>query len=186
MNTNETIRTAVLAAMLSLIGVPATADCVTLITETAPDRRYTINDDETVTDHFTGLMWKRCSESQTTTLTACDTDGGIYYTWQEALQQAEAVRTAGFAGYDDWRLPNRNELGSLSEEACSSPSINAAAFPNTRLSNYWSSSPYAGNANSAWYVSTNWGSVLAGAKSNANSVRLVRGGLVETIEAVPR
>lgn len=186
MKTNETIRAAVLAAMLSATGLPAAADCVTSITETAPDSRYTIHDDETVTDNVTGLMWKRCSESQTSTSMACDTDVGTYYTWQAALQQAEAVRTAGFAGYDDWRLPNRNELASLLEEACSSPSINITVFPYTRSSNYWSSSPYAGNPNSAWYVSTNFGSELPGLKSNGNSVRLVRGRLVERVEALPR
>ena len=31
------------------------------------------------------------------------------FTWQEALQQAEAP----FAGYDDWRLPNAKELQSI-------------------------------------------------------------------------
>jgi len=41
---------------------------------------------------------------------------------------------------------------------------------------YWSSSPYAGNATNAWNVNFNNGNDNANNKSNNNYVRLVRGG----------
>ena len=52
------------------------------------------NDDGTITDNATGLMWTQA-------------DNGVGLNWQDALVYAE---NAEFAGYDDWRLPNVKEL----------------------------------------------------------------------------
>ncbi len=53
--------------------------------------------DGTITDTNTGLMW-------------IQTQKAIHSNWEEAIQYCE---TLSFAGYDDWRLPNINELHSL-------------------------------------------------------------------------
>ncbi len=164
------------------IVVPAAAhaaDCKTAtITSTAPDSRYTDNADGTVTDLITGLMWKQCSEGRSTTTTPCDTGTTTTYTWQAALQQAESVNSGGFAGYTDWRVPNRNELLSLVEFQCYQPSINRTFFPNV-LSPWrsWSSSPNANNANTAWVAIFAAGNIMSDWKSTAYPARLVRGGL---------
>lgn len=156
--------------------------CKSSVTATAPDSRYTDNGDGTVTDSQTGLMWRQCSEGQSTDSAACDTGVAATYTWQAALQQAQTVNGTGFAGYSDWRLPNRNELASLIENSCYDPSINTTTFPNTVASSYWSASPDAGNSDSAWYVYFLYGLVYGGGvgsngdKGNALHVRLVRGG----------
>jgi len=44
------------------------------------------------------------------------------------------------------------------------------------ITEYWSASPYAGNASNAWNVNFNNGNDNANNKSNNNYVRLVRGG----------
>jgi len=122
--------------------VHASGGCKSTVTQTAPDSRYTDNNDGTVTDLITGLMWKQCSEGQSTASTSCDTGLAATYTWQLALQQAETINSGGgFASYTDWRLPNRNELLSLVEFKCHSPAINTTFFPNTSsiggTAQYW-------------------------------------------------
>ena len=55
-----------------------------------------INGDEVVTDQATGLMWQK--------------DPGTESSWKQALNYCENLV---YAGFSDWRLPNRNELLSL-------------------------------------------------------------------------
>lgn len=55
------------------------------------------NDDGTVTDLATGLMWKQ-------------DDSGYGMVWQDALTYCENLI---YAGYSDWRLPNAKELQSI-------------------------------------------------------------------------
>ena len=56
----------------------------------------TVNDDVVVNDLITGLMWQK--------------DWNSRITWKEALKYCEDL---DYAGYTDWRLPNKNELASL-------------------------------------------------------------------------
>lgn len=139
---------------------------------TAPASRFADNGDGTATDRATGLQWKRCSEGQTWSGGTC-TENAAGYNWQAALQRAEA---ASFAGKDDWRLPNVNELTSIVEEACYDPSIDLSVFPATPSAWYWSSSPYASIADLAWYVSFYGGYDGDNYKYFDYPVRLVRGG----------
>ena len=171
--------TALIMAAGIWAGVPVAvqAACNANVTATAPDSRYIDNGDNTVTDKATGLMWKQCSEGQSTTTSACDTGTLSVYTWQEALQQAEALNSGGgFAGYTDWRLPNRNELATLVERQCWSPALNTSLFPGTGTSTYWTSSPHATFSDRAWFVGFSGGGLHGGYKSSERVVRLVRGG----------
>jgi hypothetical protein len=111
--------------------------CASVIKPTAPDQRYSLNGDATVTDLETGLMWRRCSEGQSGE--NCSSGAASLYTWTQALQDVDSVNTTGgFAGYTDWRLPNIKELASLIEYQCRMPSINQTIFPLTTPSSYWS------------------------------------------------
>jgi len=118
------------------------------------------NEDGTVTDTETGLMWQK------------DTAPGIY-SWEQALAYAD---TLPLAGYDDWHLPNRNELQSIVEYSRHNPSIDPI-FASTVPSYYWSSTTYAYYPGLAWYVRFSDGCVDVDPKSSYGyCVRAVRGG----------
>ena len=95
-------------------------------------------------------------------------------TWAAALSAAEA---STHAGYIDWRLPNIKELRSLVEECRGTPAINDTVFPGASSSGVWSGSPSAYDAPVAWGVDFYGGyAFYSGSRSDAYSVRLVRGG----------
>jgi hypothetical protein len=72
--------------------------------------RFVDNGDETVTDHETGLMWKK-------TDTMIDLKKWVNY--QDSVDYARELKENKFAGHDDWRLPTKDEMGSLYNESFS-------------------------------------------------------------------
>ncbi|MBQ3368539.1 DUF1566 domain-containing protein [bacterium] len=80
----------------------------------------TVNSNIVLTDSTTGLMWQK--------------DYVSGKTWKEALSYCENLT---YAGYSDWRLPNRNELASLINYDNVSP---ASDFPDMPSLEFWSSS----------------------------------------------
>ena len=172
MNKMINLSTAVVLCLLSTAVFSAQTCKPDTITNDTPDSRYTNNNDGTVTDKDTGLMWKRCSEGFTNN----DCTAGaasITEDWQDALVAAEA---AIFASHSDWRLPNRKELTSLVNRACSAPAINETLFPATLSEFYWASSPVAAHATNAWTVNFTSGFDGVIGKHIPGSVRLVRAG----------
>jgi hypothetical protein len=81
-------------------------------------RRYTDNGDGTITDHFTGLMW----EKQSADGSIHDMDH-IYFQQGAHYNKVKRLNHYAFAGYTDWRLPNRLELESLVDAGRSMPAI---------------------------------------------------------------
>lgn len=164
--------------VLSVVCAAASAQtCRNDIMSTAPDTRFADQGDGTVIDFATGLMWKQCVESlggPGCAIVIPPSSGVKGFPWQEALQLAV---NAGFAGYTDWRLPNKNELESLVERQCRDPAINARFFPNTPTTwVYWTASQFALEPHFVWHVSFFSGDVKASDKFSFNLVRLVRGG----------
>ncbi|WP_200874647.1 DUF1566 domain-containing protein [Vibrio cholerae] len=88
----------------------------------------------------------------------------------------QAVNSQGLCGANDWRMPSRWELMSIVDNGQVNPAIYTAYFPNTPSVWFWSSSAYAGNSSSAWFVDFGVGYVVNGSKANAGQVRLVRAG----------
>ena len=150
----------------------AAQSCKEAIVSTTMDSGFTLNDDGTAIDNTTGLMWMRCSLGQKWDGKTC-TGSPVNYTWKVGLQAGDRYE---FVGYDDWRLPNKNELESIVEERCYSPAINVTVFPETPSVYFWSSSPYAGFSQGAWSVDFGYGAVNASDKDGSIPVRLVRGG----------
>ena len=164
-------------AQIALIGVSVLSamaqaqTCSPNIPPAAPGSRFTDHGDGTLTDHRTGLMWKKCLEGQSGA--DCGQGSAAAMTWQAALRHAA---DHDFAGYTVWRLPNLKELDSIVERACYAPAINLSVFPNDPGSLVWSSSPYAYDSGYAWILSFTPGSGGRYLKYASGYVRLVRGG----------
>jgi len=144
--------------------------CKETIIATTKDSSFAPNSDGTVTDNTTGLMWMRCSLGQDWNGKTCSGKAATF-SWPDGLKAASGYK---FAGYTDWRLPNKNELESIVEGRCYSPAINNIIFPATPSAYFWSSSPYAGLAHGAWSIDFGDGTVNASVKSGAIHIRLVR------------
>jgi len=124
------------------------------------------NGDGTVSDLATGLLWQQASAPET-------------YIWEKALSYCENL---SLAGYDDWRLPNRNELQSIVDYFTSSPSIDTTFFPDTN-GQYLSSTTDAKEPEYAWHVSFSSNSVGSYYKSRDYwRVRAVRAGQCELLD----
>jgi hypothetical protein len=129
--------------------------------QTGPLDDLIINDDGTVSDPNTNLMWQQATAAGT-------------YNWEQALSYVHGLNTQNFAGYSDWRLPNRNELQTLVDYSRYNPTIDPLLAPTTVSSVYWSSTTVANFY--AWYVDFLNGYVDYSDKSNSYYVRAVRGG----------
>jgi hypothetical protein len=75
--------------------------------------------------------------------------------WEDAKRACAEFRLFGF---DDWRLPTREELLGLVDLTRFNPATDAEAFPDTESDWYWTSSPLASSPGSyAWIVNFNGG-----------------------------
>jgi hypothetical protein len=144
--------------------------------------RYKVLKNGTIKDLNTGLIWEmKCS--------AC---GGLHdvdntYVWsgngtQETiwdwLEDINAEGGTGYAGHNDWRIPNVRELQSIVDYQGSLPAIDPIFGPTAR-SGYWSSTTVAGDSSLAWPVGFGDGGgglVMPFDKSRGLFVRAVRGG----------
>ncbi|HLF31403.1 MAG TPA: DUF1566 domain-containing protein [Xanthomonadales bacterium] len=88
-----------------------------------------------------------------------------------------AVNAAGLCGFDDWRMPSRDELGSISDPRKSAvpPSINLRYFPHTQPGEYWSANDYQFQWDAAWVWSFHNSLDRVEWKKSPRFVRLVRG-----------
>ncbi|MBN2108610.1 MAG: DUF1566 domain-containing protein [Deltaproteobacteria bacterium] len=115
-----------------------------------------------IKDNVTGLMWQKATAPGT-------------YTWQQAVDYCNNL---SLGGYTDWYLPTIMELSTLVDSSISSPgpTINTNYFPDTVVSDYWSSTVFAGSTSNAWIVYFYYGPVGAFNKANSYYVRAVRSG----------
>jgi len=79
-------------------------------------------------------------------------------------------------GYNDWRVSNKTELGSIIDLGRAPPCINTTVFPSTPSSYFWTSSTRPGHSSWVFVVYFGSGSVSNGDKAQSRySVRLARG-----------
>ncbi len=113
-----------------------------------------INGNVVVTDVTTDLMWQKTYVSDKT--------------WKNALSYCENLT---YAGYSDWRLPNRNELASLINYGKASP---ASDFPDMPEEAFWSSTSHHDISFVKGVIDYPMMNVVVGPSSSAEATRYVR------------
>lgn len=111
-----------------------------------PNPRFTDNNDGTVTDELTNLVWLK--------------NGNPFGTlaWEKALESCNSLKSGNYGLSDgsragDWRLPNINELRSLEDYGEARPALPANhPFVNIRQSLCWSSTTVASAPNLARFL----------------------------------
>lgn len=110
-----------------------------------------------VIDTSTNLIWQ-------------DTADADMKTWNEAVSQCENLV---LDNKSDWRLPNFNELDSITDKSIYNPAMNPE-FINKDLSAVWSSTTDDSNSSNAWYSSFWCGCNYIHNKITMYNVRCVR------------
>ena len=148
-----------------------------------PNPRFTDNNNGTITDNLTKLIWLKNA-------TCTDTVGGIdrsleQITWADALTWSNNLANGNCSLTDgsiagQWRLPNVRELQSLVDYSQLNPSLPSNhPFLNFLSIPYWSSTTFitfANLKNVAWTVNFHFGIVGVDEKIVPNYVTAVRGG----------
>ncbi|MCF8369682.1 MAG: DUF1566 domain-containing protein [Bacteroidales bacterium] len=124
-----------------------------------PTPRLVDNDDGSVSDRLTGLMWAQDANLMLTRNPEFDTnqwvDGAI--NWQHALDYVTLLNSENYLGHNDWRMPNRNEMTSLVDFSRKQPAI-PERFPFSNMTgynfeySYWTSTTRADETDQAWVV----------------------------------
>jgi hypothetical protein len=104
--------------------------------QTGPPLRYRDNGDGTITDLNTKLVWEKKVISSH--CLHCVDDVYTFSEAQKWINDVNAEEGKGFAGHNDWRLPNVKELESIVDYGQSYPAIDPAMGP-MAASSYWSS-----------------------------------------------
>ena len=122
-----------------------------------PTPRFFDNGDQTQTDNLTGLIWSKDANP-----------GAGLKNWQMALDYIKTLNSSNYLGHNDWRLPNINELASLSNKGLTNSEVwlEEQGFTSVQSYNYWSATTGAYGTDYAWYVTMNNGRVYDSWKIN--------------------
>lgn len=129
-------------------------------TTSSPYTRDSVN--QVVLDTSTNLMWEDTPDT-------IDTNSNKG--WEEAITQCEDLE---LAGYDDWRLPNINELDTITDKSTYGPAM-SSEFKYRASLKFWSSTvEQTDSVNKAWYTYFWCGCNDFQEKTTASQVRCVR------------
>lgn len=161
-------------------------------TQSGLARSFTDNGNGTITDNNTGLVWEKLSDDDSIH------DWENRYHWpdrflyQQSLSKLAVLNGENFAGHNDWRTPNINELVTLTNYGAHGP----AAYPefhtgcvpgctvttcSCMVGNFVSSTTRHGSPDEFFYVHSWNGDAIRGSKISdlaeaGWSFRAVRGG----------
>ena len=137
------------------------------------DAHYTINtpdltdnNDGTVTDNLTGLLWEQKTEG----------NEPIILSYNDAQAYCENL---SLGDSDDWRVPTRKEYSTLINMSRLSPSLDITYFPYYTSSattiHYWTASDYHDDPTKVWKMQLSWGIIEVASKQEMNKIRCVSG-----------
>ncbi len=125
--------------------------------------------DGIVSDSKTGLMWQDDYDDNPSTTIDTVKDGN----WTQAISYCNALSALE---HDDWRLPNVNELLSITDDTDATPPAINGAFEHIKNDDYWTSTTkIKAGTTPAYTVLFSNGGVGAGHKVSAYYIRCVRG-----------
>ncbi len=125
-----------------------------------PSPRLVDNNNESVTDRLTGLMWPLDANLMLDRNPEFDTTDFVdgHVPWITALEYVALLNNENYLGYNDWRLPNRNEMHSLIDYGRDDPSLpEYHPFINCFGAGYhtfWTSTTIDNEDNEAWIINT--------------------------------
>jgi len=131
----------------SILLLPDTGQTVSYTNTFGEDNDYSINtplftnnNDGTITDNITGLMWQQI-------------DGGEM-TVENAITYCASLN---LAGYSDWRLPTPLESFSILNLQHNNPALNTTYFPSTGAEYWWTSAYQVGDNSKVWCTNSGGG-----------------------------
>lgn len=101
---------------------------------------FTDNNDGTITDNNTGLVWQK-------------TDGGEM-TFESAVA---TVKLLSLGGHTNWRLPTCHELFSINRYDRSNPAVDTMYFSKTAAEYWWAVEPRVDDTTKIWVVNAGGG-----------------------------
>ena len=125
-----------------------------------------------VHDENTGLWWEVKSPNPE------DVNyGGARFTFDGAEKvHAQALNEAHYGGFDDWRVPNKDELRSVFDYGRSGSVLNPDLFGECPVGDYWTKNIYRLQPYFSWVLFSGMGSGIAKRTDAENYVLSVRGG----------
>ena len=141
---------------------------------------YEDNQDGTVTDNGTSLMWMQDTAdiNNDNTITNLVYPYGDLIPWGDAMKWCE---DSNFAGYSDWRLPNIKELASLIDMKRYNPAINSSFFQCQTDNGYVCSTTDTSRQISILYASFSTGGIWSYLRNNGCTVSEIGGYTVSEI-----
>lgn len=164
-----------LLACLVTASVQAEQTCRRNLEASTPISRFIFNDNGTVTDTETEIIWMRCAMGQKWDGKTC-TGKAHEYSWQEARDAVAELNSDTFGEPSSWRLPLVPELASIVERQCFEPRVNLIVFPATPPKAFWTGMEKKGSPEHAYSISFGRGGVAPKKKSFMAPVRLMHDG----------
>lgn len=141
-----------------------------------PVPRFIDNENGTITDRLTGLIWLKQANYKDTSGGKGTSDRASALAFCNALASGMCGLSDGSAA-GDWRLPNVRELESLLDYGRSAPALKSEhPFTGVQPAYYWSATTSATSSDIAWYVCMSEGVVHYDGKMSGYYVWPVRGG----------
>ena len=130
-----------------------------------------IKEGDVIHDTNTGLYWEYKSDNET------DVNSGLKrFSFNDAAEvHISELNSASFGGYDDWRVPNKDELRSIFDYG-KDESVIPEIFGCCPVGDYWTKNVYKLQPYFSWVLFSGFGSGIAKRTDAQNFVIAVRGG----------